>query len=121
MTLFLEVAMKQSDTGWLENNFFSKTGTISPKKTAKSLNVFRNAGLVFIFSVLVILLKVKLFSLQKFNQILAVEKVREMSFGLPNMSDMLKDADQEIHSREVKRRRDEQAKVITADNQNSRK
>jgi len=50
-----------------------------------------------------------------------VEKVREMSFGLPNMSDMLKDADQEIHSKEVKRRRDEQAKVITADNQNSRK
>jgi hypothetical protein len=44
-----------------------------------------------------------------------------MSFGLPNMSDMLKDADQEIHSKEVKRRRDEHAKVITVDNQNSRK
>ncbi|CAG5105770.1 Oidioi.mRNA.OKI2018_I69.chr1.g2437.t1.cds [Oikopleura dioica] len=50
-----------------------------------------------------------------------VEKIREMSFGLPNMSDMLKDADREIHSREVRRRRDEQAKVITLDNQNSRK
>ncbi|CBY19494.1 unnamed protein product [Oikopleura dioica] len=50
-----------------------------------------------------------------------VEKVREMSFGLPNMSDMLKDADQEIHCKEVKRRRDEQANVITVDNQNSRK
>ncbi len=54
--------MKLKDTGWLESSFFSKTGMILPKITAKSSNVFRNVGPDFIFSELDILLKVKIYS-----------------------------------------------------------
>ena len=82
-------------------------------------NACQHAGQTSIFLVQIILFKVKKYSffiyLKTVN--LVIDKVREMSYGLPNMSEMLTYADQEVKDlaaeRRIKRRADFEKKSNT--------